>query len=169
MLTVISPLVRVPEALRDQVLTLCRLHREGLPVEAALEQAIASLQSVDNPVNSSPPQTTLDDLTKRVEALEKLTALLTPLTAPVNTPVSKFPKSVNNPGDWLTVEDAWAIARERGCPASLSTFRRWARGNAKYPHGDEASLQRWGFRRDLSRATAGHPKNPARFLQAVAS
>ena len=177
-----SPLVRVPASIRGAVLTLSRLEREGLPVQAALEQAIASLQAVNSPVNSRPSQSVIDDLIQRVEALEQLTALLTlsgvPVNSPVNSqpasvntsvsrPVNQQPQSVNSSGEWLTVDEAWAIAVERGCPASLSSFRRWARGNAKYPDGDEAALQRWGFSRDSSRATEGNPKNPARFLRSV--
>lgn len=173
----------MPDALRDQVLTLCRLHREGLPVKAALEQAIAGLQAVDSPVNSSPHQTALDDLARRVEALEQLTALLTPSGEPVNTsanrsvnskalsvnsPVNRKSDSVNSSGDWLTVEEAHQLAAERGCPASLATFRRWSRGNAKYPQGDVASLKQWGFDRDMTRLASGSSKNPARFLRAIA-
>lgn len=181
-----SPLVRVPASIRDAVLTLCRLEREGLPVQAALEQAIASLQAADNPVNSSLQQPVIADLIQRVEALEQLTALLAAPQPSVNSVVNSNASAVNksvskpvnqqlqpvnsSPGDgWLSVEEAWAIAAERGCPASLASFRRWARGNAKYPDGDEAALQRWGFERDSSRATEGNPKNPARFLRSIQS
>lgn len=185
LLTVPSPLVRVPADLRNQVSTICRLYRQGRPAKAALEQAIAALQSEDSLVSSRPNSSALDSLIKRVEALEMLTALLasnqasvsrevnrneTAKNSPVIKPVNHSDQAVNSGSSytWLTVEEAWAIAVEKGCPASLGTFRRWARGNAKYPDGDEATLRLWGFTRDLSRATTGHPKNPARFLRAIA-
>lgn len=170
-----SPLVRVPSNIRDEVLTLCRLEREGFPVKAVIEQAIAALHTenpVNSPANSREIIQTVTDLLERVKVLEELTALLTSSKLPVNQPVNSRPTrskqtSVLDAEGWLTVEEAWTIATERGCPASLSTFRRWARGNASYPDGDEASLQRWGFCRDVDRLSGGTPRSPARFLRQI--
>ncbi|WP_338431985.1 hypothetical protein [Synechococcus elongatus] len=170
-----SPLVRVPQSIQDEVLTLCRLERAGLPVKSVILRAIAELQadnSVNKPVNADSLWEVISALSERVKQLEQLTELLTAQEIPTHKSVNSkltYSKHLPTPDadGWLTVEDAWAIAATKGCSASLSTFRRWARGNKAYPNGDEAVLERWGFIRDTSRLTEGNPRNPARFLKLI--